>query len=228
VAALGGGVIFATSLLYFAFVYARRWGVAADTSASAMPAIAINVALFSAFALHHSILARRGVKARLAHIIPPTVERTVYVCIASLLFIIVCAAWRLVPGTAWDVTGPWAWLLHVAQIGGGLMALSAGRHVDVFDLAGVRDALGRPVNSSTAPTERGPYGIIRHPLYLAFLLAVWPIPEMTGTRLVFAAVSTIYVLIAMPIEERDLRRAFGDAYALYVAKVRYRLVPGLY
>jgi len=227
-AALGGGVIFAASLLYFAWAYARRYGVVADASTDMTTAVITNVVLFSAFALHHSVLARSGIKARLARVIPPAVERTTYVWIASVLFIVVCAAWQLVPGTMWHVTGPAAWLLHAVQVLGALVAISAGRRVDVFELAGVREALNRPVRSLNTPTARGPYGFVRHPLYLAFLLAVWPMPLMTGTRFVFAVVSTIYVLIAIPMEERDLRRAFGHDYVVYSGRVKFRLFPGVY
>ena len=229
-AALGGGVIFATSLLYGAWAYGRRYGVVADTSTDATTAALINVGLFSAFALHHSVLARSGIKARLASVIPPAVERTAYVWIASVLFIVVCAAWQPVPGTVWLVTGPATWLLLAIQVGGALIAIGAGRVIDVFELAGVREALGRPVRerNSDTPTARGPFGFVRHPLYLAFLLAVWPMSLMTGTRFVFALVSTIYVLIAIPMEERDLRRTFGTSYDAYGGKVKYRLVPGVY
>lgn len=228
VAALGGGAIFATSLLYFGFVYVRRWGAVADAPADGAMAILTNIVLFSAFALHHSVLARSGIKTRLARVIPPAIERTVYIWIASLLFIVVCAAWRPVPGIAWEVTGIWAWWLLGAQVGGAVIGLAAGRRVDVFELAGVREALNRPAQQASRPTERGPYGIVRHPLYLGFLLVVWPMPVMTGTRFVFALVSTVYVLVAIPFEERDLRKAFGDGYAAYVKRVRWRVLPGVY
>ena len=227
-AALGGGVMFAASLLYFAWAYARRYGVVTNASSDMTSAVLVNVGLFSAFALHHSVLARTGIKAKLAGLIPPAFERTAYVWIASVLFIVVCAAWQLVPGTVWRVTGPAAWLLHAIQIGGGLIAIGAGRQVNVFELAGLDEALGRPVRSESTPTARGPYGLVRHPLYLAFLLAVWPMPLMTGTRFVFVLVSTIYVLIAIPMEERDLRRTFGRSYDAYSARVKYRLLPGVY
>jgi protein-S-isoprenylcysteine O-methyltransferase Ste14 len=228
IAALGGALLFATSLAYFAFAYARRYALPADPSTNLAMAVTIDVLLFSVFALHHSVLARSGIKTRLAGVIPSALERTIYVWVASVLFIVVCAAWQLVPGTLWHVTGPAVWLLHAVQVGAVMVAIAAGRAVDVFEFAGVREALSRPAIDSRTPTSRGPYGVVRHPLYLAFLLAVWPMPLMTGTRLVFALVSTIYVLIAIPMEERDLRRTFGQDYDAYSERVKYRLLPGAY
>jgi protein-S-isoprenylcysteine O-methyltransferase Ste14 len=74
----------------------------------------------------------------------------------------------------------------------------------------------------------GWYAIVRHPIYFAWLLMVWPVSIMTGTRLVFAGVSTLYLCAAIPFEERDLGRTFGSAYDAYAARVRARLVPFIY
>ena len=74
----------------------------------------------------------------------------------------------------------------------------------------------------------GPYGWVRHPIYLGWFLLVWPVPTMTMTRLVFAAASCVYVLVAIPFEERSLRRASGVAYDAYMQKVRWKLLPRLY
>jgi len=104
----------------------------------------------------------------------------------------------------------------------------AGRLTNMRDLAGL-SALGGPQREPIdTPVSRGPYSVIRHPLYLAFLLLLWPMRVMTATRFLFAALFTVYVLLAIPLEERDLRRAFGDSYDEYGQRVRYRLIPGIY
>ena len=69
---------------------------------------------------------------------------------------------------------------------------------------------------------------MRHPVYFGWVLMVWPAPAMTGTRLVFAIISTLYLALAIPLEERSLRSQFGPAYSAYAAKVRWKMVPGIY
>ena len=224
--AMAGGLLFAGSLCYFAWQYL----VGFDTPATAVTgrsAVLIDIALFTTFALHHSVFARAGLKAAIARAAGPSLERSVYVWIASLLFLVVCAWWQQVPGRLWHVAAPWSWLLHAVQAGAAVFTVAAARHLDVLELSGVAQATGR------APTrhgldDHGPYGLVRHPIYFAWLLLVWPTPDMTGTRLVFAITSTVYLLVAIPYEERDLRRTFGEAYSKYSKKVRWRVLPGVY
>ena len=224
--AIGGGLLFAASLLYFAWQYLRGFGLPAPGGATGR-AVTINVALFTIFALHHSVFARAGLKAALARAVGPSLERSVYVWIASLLFLAVCAFWQPVPGRLWDVPAPWAWLFRAVQAGGVLFTLAAARRLDALDLAGVSPALGR-APSRQGLDDHGPYGFVRHPIYFAWLLLVWPAPEMNGTRLVFAITSTVYLLVAIPFEERDLRRVFGERYERYSRSVRWRMLPGIY
>jgi hypothetical protein len=104
-----GAALFAASLLHFAWRFFGPFGTPAPDGTSMASAIAIDFALFTVFALHHSVLARSGVKAALIRHIPPAIERATYVWVASLLFIGVCAAWQPVPGLLWHITGPAAW-----------------------------------------------------------------------------------------------------------------------
>ena len=132
------------------------------------------------------------------------------------------------PGTAWHARGWLAGVLAAVQAAGGIFTLVAARHLDVLELAGVRQALNLPGKRASGLDDHGPYGLVRHPIYFAWLLLVWPAPLMNGTRLVFAAVSTIYLVVAIPYEERDLRRHFGAAYDEYSRKVPWRLLPRIY
>ena len=227
VVATGGGLLFAASLAYFGWQYVRGFDTPPPPGASAAGAVAIDLALFSLFALHHSLFARTGLKAAVTRKIP-ALERSAYVWIASLLFIAVCAWWQPVPGVAWHASGVLAAVLAGVQVAGGIFTLVAARHLDVLELAGVRQALHLTSGRASGLDDYGPYGLVRHPIYFAWLLLVWPAPLMNGTRLVFAAVSTIYLVVAIPYEERDLRRHFGTAYDEYSRKVPWRLLPRIY
>lgn len=225
---IAGGLLFAGSLLYAAMVYVLVFGHQPTPAAAdnVFAAIAIDTLLFAGFALHHSVFARYGVKAWITRHVPSPLERSVYVWCASLLFIVVMRLWVEVPGVAWTVNGPTRWLLLAAQMSGVVITLLASRHIGVMALAGVRSAA-----TAAAPVvlkHDGLYGFVRHPIYFAWLLLVWPAPVMTGSRLVFAVLTTAYLIAAIPLEERSLRRDFGAAYGDYQRKVRWKMLPGIY
>jgi protein-S-isoprenylcysteine O-methyltransferase Ste14 len=226
-----GGLTFVASLVYFGMSYAGRYGLELDPTASGSPVVPLMVdtALFSAFALHHSIFARTGLKAALTRVLPATLERSAYVWIASLLFLGVCAWWQPIAGVAWRLNGAWRMAAFAAQLAAGLVTLVAARQLGMLRLAGVRQTLAttRPAPSPTLD-ETGLYGLVRHPIYLAWLVLVWAAPAMTGTRAAFAILSSAYLFVAVPFEERDLRRVFGKAYADYSRRVRWRIVPFVY
>jgi len=227
--ALAGGVVFVSSLVYFAWSVARRYStVALPAGAEVWPPALVDVVLFSAFSLHHSLFARTRVKAWLTRRIPPALERSVYVWIASVLFLATCALWQPVPGLFWKVTDGPARIFATLQIVGGIASVQMARQLDVWRLSGIRQVFAGPKAAAAEFVDRGLYGWVRHPIYTAWLVVVWLPPEMNGTRLVFAAVSTFYLALAVPFEERDLVRAFGTDYEAYQQKVRWRMVPGVY
>ena len=205
--------------------------------------VAIDTALFTLFALHHSLFARPFVKRRLFGVRPgrlgrpgsdrrsdPSSERlALHVWIASVLFIAVCAAWRPVPGELYHVTG----VLRACRVRG-----SRRRHrPDGARLGAPRRSRPRRRARGLAlrapPTHvplqtRGVYGFVRHPLYFAWVLMVFGTPHMTMTRLTFAVLSTAYLAIAIPFEERGLLDVFGPEYREYQKRVRWRMIPGVY
>lgn len=216
---------FAVSLGYFLYAYVFLFGP--STSGSGADAVTWNVLLFSAFALHHSVFARTRAKAWVQSLLPPALERAVYTLAASILFVLVCWLWRPVDGMAWSLEEPWRWLGYGVQAAGIVMTIVGARALDVLELAGVRQA----TETAAAPTQlktNGVYGFVRHPLYFAWVLVVFGAPEMTMTRLTFAVVSTLYLAIAIPFEERSLIETFGPDYASYRKKVRWRMIPGVY
>jgi protein-S-isoprenylcysteine O-methyltransferase Ste14 len=217
-------------MLYAGFSYVVRFDAAPGhwADAASLRAAGVDVALFSLFALHHSILIRAGVKPYVAAIVGPALERTTYVVVASALLAAVVAGWQPAAGVLWAVDGAIGIGLAALQVLGVILTAQAAGRIGFLDLAGVRQAFGHATTRPTTLTTRGAYRFVRHPIYFAWLLMVWPTPVMTGTRLVFAAVSTLYLMAAIPFEERDLTRTFGPAYAAYRRDVRWRLVPFLY
>ena len=220
-----GALLFFLSLLSFAIVYGWRLRVpAANTGSTIRDAIA-NVALFTIFALHHSIMARTGAKAWLTRVVPRDLERAVYVWIASLLFLAVCWWWLPLPGVIWTTTGVAFWVLSAIQLFGVALTLRAARMVGVWELAGVTQP------DHTKPIEfraSGPFAIVRHPIYLGWLLIVFATPVMTTSRLVFAVISSAYLVAAIPWEERSLLDAFPEKYAAYQRAMPWRLIPKIW
>ena len=225
-----GAALFALALLFFLYDYLVRFGASA-AGGSAAPAAAFNLLLFSLFALHHSLLARSGLKARVQHAVGAPLERAVYTWTASVLFLMVCWWWQPLPGTLYSLTGVAAVPGIALQVAGIVLTAAGSARLDVLDLAGVRPVLEDA--GTRAPEHRplettGLYGLVRHPVYLAWVLFVFGAPHMTMTRLMFAVVSTAYLVVAIPLEERSLIRAFGAAYRQYQQRVRWRMIPGVY
>lgn len=231
--ALLGLLAFGASLAYGGWFYVVRLGQApAAGPAWAIPA---NVALFTAFALHHSLLARSGAKDRVTRVVPPHLERSLYVWTSSLLFAACCAGWQPVAGTAWRLDGALAWLARAVQVAGVAVTLAGAYRLDVLDLGGVRQVLrslrGESVTPHTASeplTRRGPYGWVRHPIYFGWLLMTVGSPTMTAGRLVFTLVTGAYLVAAIPWEERSLTAEHGQAYLDYQRDVRWKMLPFIY
>jgi protein-S-isoprenylcysteine O-methyltransferase Ste14 len=226
--AIAGGVIFVCSLVYTAWSYAWTFGDTTSGSTAPLRAAWIDTLLFTGFALHHSAFARSGMRRWVAARLSPTLERSAYVWVASVLLAAVVAVWQPVAGEFWRVTGLPAFALSAVQIAGVLVTLRASAALDVLSLAGIRQAFNTATTAPAHLVDTGLYGIVRHPVYFGWVLMVWPTAAMTGTRFVFAGVSTIYLVLAIPFEERSLGSQFGPAYRDYATKVKWRMVPGLY
>jgi protein-S-isoprenylcysteine O-methyltransferase Ste14 len=223
-----GGAAFVGSLAFCAWSYTFAFSRAAPAASvdAVLRAVLINLVLFGAFAAHHSIMARSGAKRWLEGRLDPALERAAYVWVSSLLLVLVCYAWRSVPGRLYSLDGGWRWMGWAAQLAGVWVTLRAAAVIDVFELAGIRQARG----DRTSPAFKvvGPYHIVRHPIYLGWTLMMFGAPDMTATRFSFAAISTAYLMVAVPFEERSLVSAFGDAYRDYRRRVRWRMLPGVY
>jgi protein-S-isoprenylcysteine O-methyltransferase Ste14 len=190
----------------------------------------VDTVLFVAFAAHHSVFARDGVKRSVALVIPEPVLRSFYVWTASVLLILVCLLWQRVGGELYATPGTAAVAPVAVQLIGIWMIALSVRAIDPLDLAGIREPLP-PAERETREQKLkvdGPYRLVRHPLYFGWILAVFGHPHMTGDRLAFAAITTCYLVIAIPWEERALTKSFGEAYREYTRQVRWRVVPFIY
>jgi protein-S-isoprenylcysteine O-methyltransferase Ste14 len=191
-------------------------------------ALAVDLGLLTLFALQHSGMARRGFKQRLTRLVPEAAERSTYVLVSSVALILLFALWRPIGGVVWDVGNPNGRLaLHGLFAFGFLLVLVSTFLINHFDLFGLRQVWlylrQRPYTTLRFRTP-GVYKLVRHPLYLGWFFAFWATPTMTVTHLVVALVTPGYILAAIPLEERDLVRAFGPVYAEYRRQVPM-LVP---
>jgi protein-S-isoprenylcysteine O-methyltransferase Ste14 len=215
-----GGALFVGALLLCAWWYLVVLGQ--PQPSGGIDALLVDAGLVSVFALHHSLFARQFVK-RLFGSLAPHVMRSVYVYVASLLLIAVSLAWRPIGGELYRATGVRA-VAHIAvQLAGLWWIASAVAKIDPLELAGIRRESGRDGLQTS-----GVYAWVRHPVYLGWALAVFGTPHMTGDRLAFAVLTTLYLMVAVPLEERSLRRSFGDDYARYTRAVKWRMIPFIY
>ena len=224
------GVFFLTFLYLIGFVGNLIVPKSIDTGpvTDTTVALLINVGLIALFGVQHSVMARPGFKARWTRLVPEPVERSAYVLVASLVLILLYWQWRPMGQTVWDIQSVWGqylmWALFFA--GFGLVLLSTFV-IDHFDLFGLRQVM---LNLRQKEYTHGEfrvtsfYRFVRHPLYAGFILAFWATPHMTVGHLLFAAGMTIYILIAIRYEERDLMRFHGENYVRYRGRVPM-LVP---
>ena len=186
-------------------------------------ALAVDAALLAVFALQHSVMARPAFKRWWTRIVPPSAERSTYVLATNLALLLLFWQWRPMGGVVWDITTPALRLtLHAVCAAGWLTVLVSTFLINHFDLFGLRQGWlclrGRRYTPLVFRTP-GPYRLVRHPLYVGWLLAFWATPTMTAAHLLFALLTAGYILVAIQLEEADLIRAHGDTYRGYRERV---------
>lgn len=195
-----------------------------SASATSLPmAVGFDVALLALFAVQHSVMARQGFKRWWTRIVPRHLERSTYVLAASVVLAVVMWGWQPIAGVVWSVESPIgaATLQGVFWAGWGMVLLSTFL-IDHFRLFGLKQVWLHLRGRDLAPPKfetPSLYRVVRHPLYLGFLMAFWATPRMTVGHLLFAAVWTSWILLAIKLEEGDLVRFHGEAYRDYRHRV---------
>ena len=193
------------------------------TESDLLGSLLVNAALLAIFALQHSVMARPGFKRWWTKIVPAPMERSTYVLLSSLALVLLFWEWRPLQGVIWDVGKSTGQLVVWALFGlGWLIVLTSTFLINHFDLFGLRQVylnLRSEKYSHLSFKTVGLYKLVRHPIMLGFVIAFWATPRMTVGHLVFAVATTIYILIALQLEERDLVTYHGDAYKQYKEKV---------
>ena len=224
---------------YIAFLVAALYGISFTLGGvlptpfdvpqtSALLAVLIDVGLIALFGIQHSVMARARWKQWWTSIVPPAIERSLYVLLASALLLTLFWFWRPIPTQIWKISNPLprAGVYGVCLAGWAIVVLATFQ-IDHFELFGLRQVWRATHNQpQVAPKFHLPflYRIVRHPLMSGFLLAFWATPVMTIDRLVFALGMSLYILIGLTFEGRALRREFGLVYEQYEAAVP-RLIP---
>lgn len=215
-------IFVATFLYLIVFVGDFTFAVlTVDSGPEAPPIVAavIDIALIALFGLQHSLMARPGFKAWWTKIVPPPIERSIFVLCASSALIILFLCWRPIDATVWNVTSPTiSGIISLLFWAGWATVLISTFLINHFELFGLQQAWlhcwGRECGE---PELRQPffYKWVAHPLYSGFFLAFWAAPQMTAGHLLLALGVSIYMLIAIRYEERDLTGLFGDDYRRY-------------
>ena len=198
------------------------------TIVSSAQAFIVNLVLMSVFAIQHSVMARKQFKRWWTQFVPKSVERSTYVLFASLALVLLFWQWRPMPALLWRIADP---SLAVVVTGlafvGWLIVLTSTFLINHFELFGLHQVASHLAGSPMpAPRFRTPlfYQFVRHPIYLGFVIAFWAAPIMTVGHMLFAMVTTAYILVGILLEERDLIDVFGDDYRRYRDRVSM-LVP---
>jgi protein-S-isoprenylcysteine O-methyltransferase Ste14 len=198
------------------------------TNSSLIEAIIVNLLLMSLFAVQHSVMARKGFKAWWTKYVPKPVERSTYVLTASLCLLLLFWQWRPIPAVVWQVDNPdLAAAVAMLSLGGWVLVFTSTFIINHFELFGLSQVAHHLVDKEVpAQRLRTPllYKFVRHPIYLGFIIAFWAAPVMTAGHLLFAAVTTAYILVGIWLEERDLIEMFGDQYREYKQRVSM-LIP---
>ena len=219
-------IIFFLSFLYaIGFVGNMLVPKSIDSGESTTFTIALitNLILLTLFAVQHSVMARPAFKSWFTKYIPAAIERSTYVLLSSLLLFLLYYLWQPMPDIIWNVESSIGNMILLGFFWfGWLIVLLSTFMINHFDLFGLRQVYINFKGQEYKHLEFrmvGLYRLCRHPIMLGFIIAFWATPLMTMGPLLFAAVTTAYIFVALQFEERDLITFFGDTYKNYQNKV---------
>lgn len=228
---LYGAACYAVFLATFLYAVAFVAGIGVPRHVDLGPpaslgtALAVDLALLGLFAVQHSAMARPAFKRRWTRIVPAPLERSTYVLASSLALALLFWQWRPLPAVIWDVQdAALRGALYALSALGWLLVLASTFLINHFDLFGLRQvwrhARSRPLETHGPFVARAFYRVVRHPIMLGFLVAFWAAPTMSLGHLLFALMTTGYILVAVKcLEERDLVALYGDTYRDYQRRV---------
>lgn len=229
---VGAYALFLVVFLYLVAFVGNLWvpksidgGPASDTAL----ALVVDLLLVSLFGLQHSVMARPAFKRWITRFIPPAMERSTFVLVATVILVVLMWQWRPIDGTIWQADGTLAIVLWAMFGAGWFVVLLSTFLINHFDLFGLRQAwlhlVERPLTPLVFRTTLF-YRIVRHPIMLGFLIAFWFTPHMTVGHLLFAVAMSVYIVIGVRHEEHDLVHALGEDYVAYRRRTP-AFVPGL-
>jgi protein-S-isoprenylcysteine O-methyltransferase Ste14 len=187
-----------------------------------LPSLIVDALLLGVFAVQHSVMARPGFKRWWTQMVPEPIERSTYVLLSSLALALLYWQWRPLQEVLWNVEGAGAMALWALCALGWLTVLISTFLINHFDLFGLRQVYLnlRSEKYAHLPFRTvGLYKLVRHPIMLGFVIAFWATPHMSLGHLVFSIATTVYILIALQLEEKDLVTYHGDAYEQYKKRV---------
>lgn len=224
--------ILAYIIFLFAFLYAigfvnNLWvpkSIDSGIEINYINALLINIGVLSVFALQHSIMARPSFKKWWIKIIGKAAERSTYILLSSLALILIYWQWKPMTAVIWSVDNViLATIVQGVFFMGWLIVLLSTfmiSHFELFGLTQIVDNLKNKVTKEPSFRVNYFYGLVRHPIMLGFIIAFWATPIMTVGHLLFAVITTSYILVAVKfLEEKDLKKALGKTYEEYQKKV---------
>jgi protein-S-isoprenylcysteine O-methyltransferase Ste14 len=221
----------ATFAIFAAFVgnFGFENTLDAERTGSLGAAIAIDLGLIILFCIQHSVMARPGFKKAWIKIVPVSTERATYCLFSSAALLLLIWQWRPLGGPIWNVDGMAQAVLYSVYAVGWFGLVGVTFLLNHFDLFGLRQVWMRLRGQEITRlrfAEPGPYSVVRHPLYVGWITIFWATPTMTASHLFMALCLTVYILIAIVYEERDLVTEHGESYNAYRRRVP-KLIPRL-